>query len=76
MPELSTILTNIGLSLDIIGALMIFFGSPKISFATILHSDEENIRLGKIANRKNKLAKFGALILFVGFVMQFIAYNI
>lgn len=73
---LTSLLTNTGLILGIIGGLMIFFSSPKVSYATILYSREESKKLGKKANRKNNLAKFGALILFIAFLLQLIGYNI
>ena len=74
--SLTSLLTNTGLILGIIGALMIFFSSPKVSYSITIHKDEEYKNLSEKANHKNKLAKFGALILFIGFLFQLIGYNI
>jgi len=68
-------LNNIGLILDIIGALMIFLDSPKVSFETRFYRRKEQDGLNKKAKRINNLAKIGALILFIGFLLQFI-YNL
>ena len=70
MPWLLDNLTNIGLTLDIIGALLIFFDSPKVDYQTIIYNRHEKKPLKKKANRKNRLAKSGALILFFGFALQ------
>ena len=69
-------LANIGLILDIIGALLIFISSPKVTFSTYFYNQDELKKLGDKARRINKTAKIGAFILFIGFLLQLIGYNI
>jgi hypothetical protein len=63
----------LGLSVGIIGAFMVFINSPQIKNSVIIHSDEEINRLHQVDKRKNKLAKFGMLLVTAAFIFQLIA---
>jgi len=69
-PEL---LNSIGLVLDIIGALIMFFNSQKVSYATLIHNTDITRKLQKKAKLKNRLANSGALFLVVGFSLQLLS---
>lgn len=71
--SVSGFLNSIGLFLDILGALLIFFNSPEKTHVTLIHSDEETNRLERKAKRQVNYTKIGALILTFGFVLQLIS---
>ena len=69
-PEL---INSIGLGLDILGAALIFFNSPKPSHSTVIYQNDELERLARKDNRKHNLAKAGLFILIMGFILQLIS---
>jgi hypothetical protein len=68
-------LSNIGLIIDITGAMLMFFGAEKVSYTVIIHPNEEYKRLAKEAACKNRMVKLGAVLLFIGFALQLAANN-
>lgn len=64
------VLTATGLLIDLCGAVLIFFNSPKMSYKTILYNDHQLDRLQKKADRMHLLARFGMILLVIGFGMQ------
>jgi hypothetical protein len=71
--DLQQILNTIGLTIGIIGAFAVFINSPKVNSSLIAHSDEETNRRAKIDRRKNKYAKYGILLIAIGFAFQLTA---
>lgn len=68
--SLQQILNNTGLCIDIIGVVLIFFNSPKITYNTYIYNDQELKELNKKASRKYRYARIGLLLLVIGFGMQ------
>ncbi len=69
-------LNNIGLVMDIAGALLMFFGTEKASYEVYIYNKGETERLEKKAYIKNLLIKTGALLLFFGFLLQIFGNNL
>lgn len=75
----STIFTNIGLILDIVGVIILFrYGLPSVETKNLhllvtRHPDEKQKRQNRIAER---MAKTGLYSLIAGFIFQIIGTNI
>ena len=70
----SNILNTIGLVIDIIGALLMYFNTQPVNYQTYIYRREElKGSLYKKAKKKNQKIKLGAFLLFVGFFIQIIA---
>jgi hypothetical protein len=67
----ATLVNSAGLIIDIIGALMIFLNSPKLEAMSWIgeYSEKEF----KETNRKNKFARWGMIVISVGFTLQLIS---
>ena len=63
----------LGLLLNISGAGLMFWGSPKISSQVFLYNKSEKEGLQKIDKANNQKIRWGMILLFLGFVFQFIA---
>lgn len=68
--DLSTVLNLVGLCIDIVGALLMFFNSPRITYKTHLYKKEEEEKLEKKAKRMHRRTQMGALLLVIGFLFQ------
>ena len=68
-------LSNIGLVIDIIGAMLMFFGAEKVLYTVIVHKNEKYQSLAKKATRKNRMVKIGAVLLLIGFILQLVGNN-
>jgi hypothetical protein len=66
-------LTNFGLLLDMGGALLIFFNTPEMQYGVTPYLIEELKYLDKKAKKQRRLARTGALLLFLGFALQLAA---
>jgi len=66
-------LSILGLSIDIIGAFLIYLNSPKVRFGTYLYNQTELTELEKKATKMHRLTQIGALLLVLGFSFQMIA---
>jgi len=62
-----------GLIINISGTLLMFYYSPKIESRLFLYKNEEYIAKHKIDVFKNKMMRFGIILLFVGFLLQLTA---
>ena len=71
--DASNYLNIIGLALDVSGACLVFFNSPKTTYQTHMYQSSEIPELVKKADKQNNLAKFGFLLLFIGFMIQLIS---
>lgn len=69
----SQILNSSGLIIDIIGIIIMFRNSPKVSFSNILYNYDESIELEKIAFKKNRNTKIGLGIIAFGFTLQLVS---
>lgn len=67
----ATVVNSAGLIIDIIGALMIFLNSPKLEAMSWIgdYSEKEF----KETNRKNKIARFGMIVIAIGFALQLVS---
>ncbi len=70
---LSLIINSVGLLLDIAGALLMYFNSKPVSYATYLYSNKELKAFSIKSKKMNKRVKLGAFLLFIGFVLQLFA---
>jgi hypothetical protein len=71
--DISLIVNSIGLLLDVVGALLMFFNSQPVNFVVRFNDRAQNVQLMKIAKRKNQRIKLGAFLLFLGFILQLIS---
>lgn len=69
---LSTVINCAGLVVDITGAALVFFNSPPVSYTTYLFNKEEGQQMQKKANKRNTNAKYGFVLLALGFILQLI----
>jgi len=70
---IQNILNITGLSVGMIGGYLMFHFSPKSDSGTWLYQREELKALQKKDDYKNKMVRFGMLLLSVGFVFQLVA---
>ncbi len=71
--EISNLLKIIGLFINICGALMLFFATPKVNSETAIYSEKESPQMERKDLLKNRVKRSGALLLFLGFLCQLIA---
>lgn len=71
--DIQQIFNAAGLNVGIVGAFTVFFNSPKIKSGQTVHSDEEVNRRVKIDRRKNRYARYGMLLVALGFIFQLAA---
>lgn len=69
---MTTILSITGLSIDIIGAMLIFFNSPKMSYGIFMYNKEELEYLNKKASKMHRRTQIGAILLAIGFILQIV----
>lgn len=67
------ILTASGLSVAMIGALIMFYFSPKADSGTWIYMAAEAEKIKRRDRRKNNMIRNGMLLLFAGFLLQLIA---
>jgi hypothetical protein len=70
---IQNILNVTGLSVGMIGAYLMFYFTPKADSGTWLYQREELEELRKKDAYKNKMVRFGMLLLAIGFVFQLAA---
>jgi len=70
---ISLTINSIGLLLDIAGALLMYYNAQPINYSTYVYRDEELKVLALKAKKKNKRIKLGAILLFIGFMLQLFA---
>lgn len=68
--DLSTMLNIIGLCIDICGAFLMFFNSPKMSYQVCIYTNKEMEVLERKAKRMHRLTQIGAILLGIGFILQ------
>ena len=68
--ELSDLISVIGLLIDISGACLMFFNTPKIDSHIYLFSRSEEKEIVKKANQKQERMRLGMILLIIGFVFQ------
>jgi hypothetical protein len=66
---IASIINSTGLVLDILGALLIFFNSPKLEATTFIGASSTDT----VTERKNKIAKAGMGLIATGFILQLIS---
>ena len=65
------ILTLTGLVINMIGAYLMYRNAPPVNSQTFLYLDKEMQEIIKKDKYKNKMSRYGMLLLFIGFVFQF-----
>jgi len=68
----SQVLNISGLALSLIGTVIVFIYSPKISSVLLIHTVEETNRRAKKDKLKNNLSRLGLLLIVIGVVLQFV----
>ena len=63
----------IGLVLSILGSFFMFYFSSKVESRIFLYQQEENKARHKKDLKKNRMIRFGMLLLLVGFLFQLCA---
>lgn len=67
------ILNLAGLVIGMAGAYLMFHFSPKVSSQVVMYTREEAVEFRKKDLYKNKMIRFGMLLLFVAFAFQLAA---
>ena len=66
---IAKIVNSAGLIIDIIGASMIFFNSPKLEATAFIGATSDD----PVVNRRNKIAKYGMGVIMIGFALQLLS---
>lgn len=74
--NLSTILNLSGLVVNMAGAFIMYYFSPKVSTRIFIYTDKENEMQREKDNRNNTMIRFGMLVLFIGFAIQAVVFFI
>ena len=69
----ATILNSIGLSINVLGGLMMFWGTPRVTSDVWIYTDAEQKALFKKDKLKNQVIKLGFVLLSLGTVTQLVA---
>ena len=72
--NLQNIFNLTGLVINMVGAYLMYRNAPPVNSQTFLYRDEEMKEKIKKDKHKNKMSRNGMLLLFVGFLFQFIAF--
>lgn len=71
--HLPALLNTIGLAANATGGLMMFLGTPRVTSGVWLYTHAEQEELFKKDKLKNKVIRFGFLLLSSGTVLQLVA---
>lgn len=66
---MSTYINSAGLILDIIGALVIFWNSPKLEATAFIGETAHDA----VTDSKNKIARYGMGLIAAGFILQLVS---
>ncbi len=72
--NLQNIFNLIGLVINMVGAYLMYRNAPPVNSQTFLYKREEMQQIVKRDKQKNKMSRYGMLMLFVGFLFQLIAF--
>jgi len=72
--KLQNIFNLAGLIINMVGAYLMYRNAPPVNSQTFLYRDEEMQQIIKRDKFKNKMSRYGMLMLFVGFLFQLIAF--
>ena len=72
--NLQNIFNLTGLVINMVGAYLMYRNAPPVNSQTFLYRDEEMKEKIKKDKHKNKMSHIGMLLLFIGFLFQFIAF--
>ena len=65
-------MTTIGLTLDAIGVILVFFATPEVRTSLVIYTRADQPALAKKDRQKNLLHKGGLMLLLAGFACQII----
>lgn len=71
---IQNIFNLIGLIINMVGAYLMYRNAPPVNSQTFLYRDEEMKQIIKRDQFKNKMSRYGMLLLFIGFLFQLIAF--
>jgi hypothetical protein len=71
--DISVLVNSIGLVFDVLGAILIYKNTPKVSFDNFLYDTEVYEKMRITARKMNKRVRVGTLFLFTGFLIQLIS---
>jgi len=72
--SLQNIFNLIGLIINMVGAYLMYRNAPPVNSQTFLYRDEEMQKIIKRDKFKNKMSRNGMLLLFIGFLVQLVAF--
>ena len=72
--SLQNIFNIIGLIINMVGAYLMYRNAPPVNSQTFLYRDEEMQKIIKRDKFKNKMSRNGMLLLFIGFLVQLVAF--
>lgn len=64
------LLNSIGLFIDIVGVLLVFFNSPVVTYKTYIYKREEEDKFERKAVKKRNLSRIGIGLIGIGFMFQ------
>jgi hypothetical protein len=70
----STLLNLSGLVVNMAGAFIMYYYSSKVSSSIFIYTDAEMKRHKEKDLFKNRMIRFGMLLLFIGFLVQALAF--
>ena len=72
--NLQNIFNLTGLVVNMVGAYLMYRNAPPVNSQTFFYKREEMEQIIKKDKLKNKMSRNGMLLLFIGFIIQFIAF--
>lgn len=72
--NLQNIFNLTGLVINMVGAYLMYRNAPPVNSQTFLYQREEMQQMVKRDKQKNKLSRYGMMMLFIGFVLQLVAF--
>lgn len=70
---IQNILNLIGLIINMTGAYMMYHYTPKINSGIYFYQEAEYKKMEEKDRHKNRMVRYGMFLLFIGFVLQFVA---
>jgi hypothetical protein len=72
--NLQNIFNLTGLVINMVGAYLMYRNAPPVNSKTFIYQNSELQEMAKRDNKKNKMSRNGMMMLFIGFVLQLVAF--
>jgi len=71
---LQNIFNLTGLIINMVGAYLMYRNAPPVNSQIFFYQERELEQMAKRDKQKNKMSRYGMLLLFVGFLFQLVAF--